>query len=127
VSGQNHKIAESLENLVRLVNSALNCSEFTRSQGHADLLLQANNAVSYLVNLFLCPKCQGSGEVYNKEYIKQHTGESLIECPDCQGIGVKTDILDRLEAEDITDEYHRQKNELIMQGCGDGQGHDTSE
>jgi excinuclease UvrABC ATPase subunit len=119
---QNHKIAKALEELIALVNSALNHATFAAY--HSDLMLRANSAISFLVHLFLCPKCEGSGEIMNPAYYLMHKGETMIECPDCQGTGIKTDILDRLEAEDITDEYTREKNKFALQGSGDGnKGH----
>ena len=98
---QNHKIAKALEELVMLVNSALNHAAFAAC--HSDLMLRTNSAISFLVHLFLCPKCQGSGETLNPYYLKQGLKDPLQQCPDCQGTGIKTDILDRLEAEEVTE------------------------
>ncbi len=108
---QNHKIAKALEELVMLVNSALNHAAF--SACHADLMMRANSAISFLVNLFLCPKCQGSGETFNPHYLEHELKDALQQCPDCRGTGIKADILGRLEAEEVTENLH-------LQGSGNG-------
>ena len=56
-------------------------------------------ALSYLIDLFLCPKCQGDGvAVVIGEHIQ--IDDILTSCPDCGGTGIKTDILNKLEPND---------------------------
>jgi hypothetical protein len=86
-----HKIAESIETIAMLI---MECG------GRPDIatLGDANSACAYLFNLFCCSNCQGSGRVLNIE----NEENPLVECQRCEGTGVNLDILDRLEAEEIT-------------------------
>lgn len=98
-----HKIAESIEAITRLVNDY--GYKLAPKQHQENLIYKkAHTALSYLFQTFICQICQGSGEVPDYAADKSFT---LKECAACNGSGIQKDVLDRLEAEEIT------------QGCGD--------
>ena len=105
-----HEIVKALESLVHLQKIAEN---HLNPRYVANTVI-GNRALSYLVNLFLCPKCQGDGvAVVNGEKIT--IDDILKNCSDCGGTGIKPGILNKIEATAIS-------KTCRVCGCTDEQG-----
>ncbi|HAL45490.1 MAG: hypothetical protein A2Y12_08770 [Planctomycetes bacterium GWF2_42_9] len=100
MNDKKHKIAESIEKLTRIVNDCGYMQAYKSDTG-AIIYREAHNALSYLFRSFICTTCQGSGEVVDDVWC-YHLPHPTKQCDDCGGTGIKKDILDRLEAEEIT-------------------------
>lgn len=86
IINRSHEIAKSIVILGETLNAILNDPDFP--QKRPNLILEFGRAMGYLQKSFLCETCQGSGWDFG-------------ECSNCKGTGIKPDILDRLEAEEI--------------------------
>lgn len=93
-----HKIAESIDALTSWVDLACVKIPIDDPQDY-EVIKKACRALAYLFVNFICQTCQGSGEAV----VMEDPEKPLVLCSVCGGSGIKPDVLDRLEAEEITE------------------------